>query len=248
MKKHCLFGLVVLIVLAFPLAANAEEEDAKYNFASAQGAKQLKIAPGAEGEGVIYFYNIDGNRITHITLAVSQAPDNWHVEIDPPTHDIEVEVSGMPVTVTENLHAAPSELLLEEPAPGDVPEGMVSIKVPTRGYAFASPACIIVRVPEPAEIGTTADIIIAAEAEWLGQGGAAAIKQARDFEFSVTVVSASTEFTETIVGEDGSTGAPDAAATSPSATWWLPVIIGGAVAAVVAGVVVSRRRAAHRRG
>ena len=245
MRRIALILSVVALLVAFASPALAGE-DAKYNFASAQGAKQLKVAPGAEGEGVIYFYNIDGNRITHITLAVSQSPENWHVEIDPPTHDIEVEVSGMPVTVTENLHAAPSELLLEEPAPGDVPEGMVSIKVPTRGYAFASPACIIVRVPESVEIGTTADIIIAAEAEWLGQGGAAAIKQARDFDFSVTVVSASTEFTETIVGEGGGTEATDAAANP--ATWWWPVIIGGAAAAVVAGVVITRRRAAHRRG
>jgi hypothetical protein len=238
-----LSAVALLVAFASPVLA---EEDAKYNFASAQGAKELEVIPGGESEGVIYFYNIDGNRITHITLEVSQAPENWQVEIDPPTHDIEVEVSGMPVTVTENLHAAPSELLLEEPAPGDVPEGMVSIKVPTRGYAFASPACIIVRVPESAEIGTTADIIIAAEAEWLGQGGAAAIKPARDFEFSVTVVSASTEFTETIVGEGGGTEATDAAAKP--ATWWWPAIIGGAVAAVVAGVVITRRRAAHRRG
>jgi len=123
---------------------------------------------------VIYFYNIDGNRITHITLNVSQAPDNWEVEIQPPLHEIQVEISGSPVTVTENLHVEPSELLSEETE--DVPEEMVCITVPTRGYALAKPAYIIVRVPESEEIGTKGDITISAEAEWLGYGGAAAIK------------------------------------------------------------------------
>ena len=36
MKKYCLFGLAVLAVLSLPLVAYAEEEDAKYTFASAQ--------------------------------------------------------------------------------------------------------------------------------------------------------------------------------------------------------------------
>jgi hypothetical protein len=56
-------------------------------------------------------------------------------------------------------------------------------------------------VPESAEVGTQGDIIIAAEAEWLGQSGAAAIKQAREFEFFIEVTSGQTEYTETIVGE-----------------------------------------------
>lgn len=67
------------------------EEPAKYNFASAQGASSLRVVPGGEVKGVIRFYNIDGNRTTHITLEAVQAPENWEVEIVPPLHDTEVQ-------------------------------------------------------------------------------------------------------------------------------------------------------------
>jgi hypothetical protein len=198
MKKICLFVLGALVLLALPLPVHADEP-AKYNFASAQGDKELKIPPGQEGKGYIYFYNIDGNRITHITLEVSQAPSGWEVTITPPISGTQVLVSGLPVTVTENLYVEPSELLTEEPQ--NIPEGMVSIKVPGRGYTLGKVAEIIISVPESAPLGSTGAIIIAAEAAWLGQAGAGAVKQARDFDFSVAVISESTEYTETVVGK-----------------------------------------------
>jgi len=193
---------LILLAVALCLAVSPPvlaQEGARYNFASAQGSKQIKVTPGGEGKGVIHFYNIDGNRITHVTLVVSQAPGNWEVEIQPPQHEIEVNIGGRIVTVTENLHIEPSEVLSQEAK--DVPEGMVCISVPSRGYTLAQPAYIIVRVPESTEVGTKGDIKISAEAEWLGQSGAAAIKQARDFEFSVEVIPGEEEFTETIIGE-----------------------------------------------
>ena len=93
----------------------------------------------------------------------------------------------------------PSELLTEEPK--NVPEGMVSIKVPGRGYALGKLAQVVIKVPESVPLGSTGEITVAASAAWLGQSGAAAVKQARDFDFSVTIVSGSTEYTETIVGK-----------------------------------------------
>jgi len=204
MRRLAVIILEVALLLASPSLALAQE-GAKYNFASAQGGKQISVTPGDDGEGVIYFYNIDGNRITHVTLEVSEAPANWEVAIQPPQHEIQVEIGGRIVTIAENLHVNPSELLSQETE--DVPEGMACIVIPSRGYALAQVARIIVRVPESAEIGNRGDIIISAEAEWLGQGGAAAIKQARDFEFSVEIISAETDFTETIVGEGDSSEA-----------------------------------------
>ena len=244
MRRLAMIFLAVALLLASPSLALAQEE-AKYNFASAQGSKEIKAVPGDEGWGVIYFYNIDGNRITHVTLDVSQAPDNWDVEIQPPQHDIQVEVSGQLVTVTENLHVEPSEVLSEEAE--NVPEGVVCITIPTRGYALAKPAYIIVRVPDGEEIGTMGDILISAEAVWPGQGGAAAIKQARDFEFSVEVISADTDFTETIVGEGDESGATgDESASGFSATSWLPAIVAGVV--VILGAVLIPRLVARKRG
>jgi len=236
MKKIALMFLAIALLLALPSLVLAQEE-AKYNFASAQGGKQIQVVPGGEGWGVIYFYNIDGNRITHITLNVSQAPDNWKVEMQPPRHEIEVEIAGMKTTVTENLHVEPSELLAEEAE--DVPEGMVCITVPGRGYTLAKPAYIVVRVLESEEIGTSGAILISAEAEWLGQGGAAAIKQARDFEFSVEVVCETSNSGETIVdGGDNN--------VSFFIMRWLPAIIAGVI--VILGAVLIPRLVARRKG
>jgi hypothetical protein len=199
MRKVALIFLAALLLLALPLPVHADEP-AKYNFASAQSAKNLNIAPGDEGRGNIYFYNVDGNRITHIVFKVSQAPSGWEVTIEPPLSETQVLVNEMPVTVLENIHVEPSELLPDEP--GDVPEGMVSIVVPGRGYALGKQVQIVINVPEATPLGTTDTVIISAEASWLGQSGSAAVKQARDFTFNVTAVSGSTEYTETIVSEE----------------------------------------------
>jgi hypothetical protein len=251
MKKACLFLLAVLLLPALPLPVHADEEAAKYNFASAQGDKELKIPSGEEGVGSIYFYNIDGNRITHITLEASQVPPDWEVTIEPPLSETQVLVSGMPVMVEENLYVEPSELLTEEPQ--SVPEGMVSLKIPGRGYALGKLAQVIVTAPESAPLGSSQEITIAAEAAWLGQSGAAAIRQARDFDFSVTVISSQTDYTETIVeqGEEipgeatGGQGGQESEEVLPPAPagksagflliTWLPVII--AVAVVILGAV-----------
>ncbi|MBN1863088.1 MAG: hypothetical protein JW790_05540 [Dehalococcoidales bacterium] len=246
MKKICLFVLAALLLLALPLPASADEP-AKYNFASAQGDKNLKVTPGGEVKGDIYFYNIDGNRITHITLEVGQAPSGWEITIEPPLSETQVMVNSILVTVTENLYVEPGELLSEEPQ--TVPEGMISITVPGRGYTLGKLAQVMVSVPESAALGTTGEITIAAEATWLGQTGAAAVKQARDFDFTVTVVSESAEFTEVIIDENGvedETVSTNGVAQAAAPRWW-PALVGGAAAAVIVGVAVSRRRAAKRR-
>jgi len=48
----------------------------KYSFASAQEASSLQIIPGGETRVAIYFHNVDGNQITHLTLEVIQAPNS----------------------------------------------------------------------------------------------------------------------------------------------------------------------------
>jgi hypothetical protein len=219
--------LAVAVLMVLPTLTLAQEP-AKYNLASAQGNKDLKVIPAGEATGVIYFYNIDGNRITHISLEVSQAPSDWQVEIQPPIGEIQVEIGGMIVTVTENLHVEPSEVLPQEVE--DVPEDMVCITVPNRGYALAKAANIIVRVPESEEIGTKADITVSAVAEWLGQTGAATIKQDRDFDFSIEVVSEMPGGEERIIEENG---------TMEIIRRWLPAIV-AAVIAVLAAVLIPR--------
>ena len=195
MKKLAITILILAIMVALPSLALAQEA-AKYSFATAQGNANLPVVPGGECRGVIYFYNVDGNRITHITLGVNPAPDTWEVEIEPPLGVTQVSFGGQIINVTENLYVEPSELHPE--AIEDVPQSMVCLPIGDRGYALAKAAYIVIHVPETEEIGTTGDITISGTAAWLGQTGAAAMSQARDFDFSVTVVSEVTD--ETVVG------------------------------------------------
>jgi len=221
--------------LAMPSLVLANEES-HYNFASAQGSKQIMVEPGGEGKAVINFYNIDGNRTTHISLDVSQAPANWDIIIQPLQHELKTTIGGMVVTTTENLHVRPSELLSGETEA--IPEDMVCIKIPNRGYALAKPAYIIIKVPESEELGSTGDILISAEAEWLGQGGAAAIKQARDFQFIVRLVSKAGNSSETITGNGDNLKAADSlkASSNPTTMGWLPAII--AAALIISGALL----------
>jgi hypothetical protein len=150
------------------------------------------------------------------------------VEIQPPLGETQVEVDGQVVTVTENLYVEPSEA--SDEVIKDVPEGMVCIPVATRGYVLAKEVKIIVRVPDSEEIGTQEEITVAATASWLGQGGAAAITQARDFTYTVKVVSEVTEHQEKIL--DGGNK-------------WLPWVAGAAAIVIIALVTllyVRRRR------
>jgi len=221
-----ILAAVLVFTALMPMAHSAlAEEPAKYNFASVQGAQEIVIIPGGEGVGKMYFYNIEGNRITHIILEISQAPTEWQADIQPPLTDTQVEVNGQVVTVTENLYVEPSEASSEEFT--SVPEGMVCIPVAQRGYALAKEARINVRVPESQEIGTTGEVIVSATAQWLGQGGAATFSQKRDFTFTVEIVDQATEFNEVILGNnDGGTAR------------WLSWMAGGIAAALLASVIL----------
>jgi hypothetical protein len=222
MRKIILIGLASLAVAVLPSAAVAQEP-AKCNFASVQGLKEIGVIPGGECGGNIYFYNIDGNRITHVTLEVSQAPAGWQVEIQPPLSETQVEVNGQVITVIENLYVEPSEASNIEIK--DVPEGMVCIPLSNRGYALAKESRIIIQVPAAEEIGTEGAITISAVAQWLGQGGAAALSQSRDLNFTVEVVSEE-EYHETILVKGGGVNK------------WLPWTASGAAVVLLALVTL----------
>ena len=233
--------LVIALLLVLPAVVSAQGEEAKYSFASAQEKSGLQAIPGKEAEpGVIYFYNVDGNRITHVALEVVEAPENWVVDIDPPLHDQSYSVSGTTITVTENLYVEPTQLSLEEIK--DVPSGWdVCLTLPNRGanpgepgYTLAKKVTITVRVPKSEKLGISGDIKIQGIGSWLGQSGAASIQQQRDFDFTVTTVYDITGPEVPITGKGFDTGK------------WLPWIILGvvAIAAIASISVLTLRRRA----
>jgi len=194
MKIFFSFFLVLIFLVGI---VNAQEEDAKYNFGSAQGAKELTISPGSEATAKLFFYNIYGNRITHITLDVGDAPKDWDITIEPALHTSTISVSGVTTTVEENLFVEPGSDVAES-IPDDVLEGIEYISSPI-GYVGAKPVLIKIKVPSDEKLGTVVNIRIDGTAVWLGQTGTAAITQSRSFDYTVTVTSK--EFTESILEE-----------------------------------------------
>ena len=211
--------LVLLLWLALPLVTSGQEP-AIYNMASYQPDTKMRISPGGQGNGPVYFYNIDGNRTTHIALEASQAPEGWEVKFQPSLIEAQVEEGGSTITVTQNLQVEPSIALLQQAA--EVPDGMICVNVGKRGYVVANVAEVMVHVPKSAEVGTNEKIVVSATARWLGQTGAVVMTQGRDFEFSVEVV------------PSGSTG---------SSVWkWILGFMGAAAVIVAAVFLVVRSR------
>jgi len=204
MKKY----LIILSILLILVSTVSAQEPPKYNFGSMQPAKELSVSPGDSITTKLYFYNIYGNRITHISLSVSKAPEDWDISFDPPLHTTTVNISGIMTEVTENLFVEPSEAL--EEIPETIPEGIEYISSSV-GYIGAKPVLITISVPEDEKLGKSFNITISASAEWLGQTGAVAIKQSRDFDFTVKVVPK--EFKEEIV----TTTIPETTTTIPVA-------------------------------
>ena len=183
--RKIFIGLFVIILLVSISILVQAQEDAKYNFGSAQADKELKTNPGGEISTKLYFYNIYGNRITHIKLEVSESPENWIIRLTPDVHDAEVDVSGVITTINENLYVEISEAVDE--IPENVPEGIEYISSSV-GYIGAKPVEIKIKVPSDEAYGTY-DLRIDASAFWLGQQGTAEIQQSRSFDYKIDLVS-----------------------------------------------------------
>lgn len=252
MRAPVLCFVALVLLLAWPATALGQVEEAPaYSWGSAQGAAKLEAVPGVEeAVGVVYSYNIDGNRITHLTFrAATKAeeaqglgfapPDGWTVEIDPALHDQEYGIGGGETkTVSENLYVEPGEVFAAEPT--TFPADMVVLNLPGRlgpgvaGYALSKPAYVVVTMPKEVPKGITAKITIKGKATWLGQSGNAAIEQERDFTFEVATVYKITEETP-IIRKSGSFWT----SISGNLGRWMPVIVAVAVV-IVAALVLPR--------
>ena len=187
MKRfNLLVVLAVLFLVLWQPGLIMAQQEAIYNLASIQLDKRIEIEPGSYGTGLIYFYNVDGNRDTHIKLEVSSYPENWQVEIQPPSQQTLSDTADGSISLTENLCVEPSALQPEKIA--DLPDGLECVAIPGRGYAVAKVAYLMIWVPESANVGDTGEVVVTAEAMWLGQAGAASIRQSRDFVFSVELL------------------------------------------------------------
>lgn len=153
----------------------------QYSFGSMQASKEFGVGPGNEISTKLYFYNIYGNRATHIKLSIEK-PAEWEVIIIPEIRKVDYEVSGVKVSVDENLVVYPSNAS-EEPGTNTETIEYITSKV---GYIGANFVTLTIKVPENEKIGVSKNIKINAVAFWLGQTGNIALEQEREFEYTIT--------------------------------------------------------------
>lgn len=184
------------IFFIFTHAAHAEEAP-RYNFATTTATGTILIEPGETMKvPAIYFFNIYGNRITHVSLALTGAPESWNVRIEPEMHEVQVNISGTIVTSSENLYVVPSQPVKEVPAV--IPEGMAYITLGgVEGNIPVKIAYLNITVPPDTPLGGTYSISVRAVGSWFGQAATLAFSQERSFDFTVQTVTRS--FTEEIV-------------------------------------------------
>ena len=177
--------LISLFIVFLLITLVQAQEQAKYNFGTMQAAKELNVNPGGEISTKLYFYNIYGNRATHIKLEIGEAPENWVIELNPSIKSVDYDVSGTITSVEENLYVELSEAVDE--IPSVIPEGIEYISSSV-GYVGAQPIEIKIIVPENEKYGTY-NLRVDASAFWLGQLGSVAIQQSRSFDYKINIVS-----------------------------------------------------------
>lgn len=195
---------VYLVLIIFPLLLNYvyAQEPAEYNFGTLQKDRIIVIEPGKSATTKILFFNIWGNRITHITLSVAEAPEGWKVDIEPKLHNVTLNITGVIITIEENLHAIPCKLDKDWcPTNDTIPREGVEYFTASGviGKIPAKYATITITAPADAPLWQNYPLRITAIANWYGEAGAVALSQQRDFDYILRTITR--EYAEEIIEE-----------------------------------------------
>ena len=175
-KFKFLFFIFILLVSLASVSAG-------YNFGSMQPEKVFSLNPGQEFMTKIYFYNVYGDKPTHVKLEIVEQPEDWDVELIPELEEVGYDVSGIIQTIEENLVVEESEVLDE---PGKEIEGIEYIRSKV-GYIGANFVELKIFIPEDEELGETKNILVKANAFWLGSSGMLDINQEREFDYTINI-------------------------------------------------------------
>lgn len=188
-----LWGIVVFTALLLLNILLVSAQSAEYNFGTTQQSNVIEVEPGKAATTKIFFYNIWGNRVTHVRLDITQQPEGegWNVELSPPLSNVTLNVTGIVVTVEENLFAVPCKIddswcPTSDPIPREGVEFLSASGV--EGKVPAKYAVITVTAPESIPLWQEFPLKISASAEWYGEGGIVALSQARDFSYTIKTV------------------------------------------------------------
>jgi hypothetical protein len=202
-KEISLITAALLLASIVCIQLVRAQEAAEYNFGTTQRDQVVAIEPGKTAETKIFFYNIWGNRATHVTLGIGEKPEGWNVKIEPELHNVTLNVTGIIITVQENLYAMPCKL--DEswcPTNDTTPrEGVEYISGSgIEGKIPAKYATITIAAPEGLPLWENYPLKITATAEWYGEAGMISLTQQRDFSYTLRTVTK--EYTEQILEEE----------------------------------------------
>jgi len=182
-------------------------------------------APGTNATLMFYIFNAYGNRITHVTLSVTNNPQNLDVQF-PPLYTKPYIISGIKTDIVENLFVCNLSIVEEQPA---IPihddfcynDTIYYLRTTNiTGYIPAKKVEIKVKIPENAEYGATYEVTIGVVARWYDEFGTSQVNQARSFPVKIRIAS------ETYSEEPYT---PEAGGFTPSNE----LIIGGVIALLV---------------
>ncbi len=199
-KILTVFMLVAFAALFLLNNVLVSAQAADYNFGTTQQSNIIAIEPGKTAITKIFFYNIWGNRVTHIILDIAQKPEGWKVEIQPELNNVTLNVTGVIVTAEENLYATPCKLDSSWCPTSDLTprEGVEYISGSNiQGKIPAKYALITVTAPENVSLWQEYPLTISASASWYGEAGTVALTQARDFSYTIKTVT--NQYTEEII-------------------------------------------------
>lgn len=162
-----------------------------------------KVKPGTTVEVDWNFYNLYGDRATHITVSKISGPD-WTITYDPALHVQAYDVSGVIQNQTENLAIENTSVVLTIPAVS--PDGISYVKHPSLpGYIPVKQIKIYIKVPDNAKLGQNYGFVFQGEGNCFTEPGA--VIPAAALQLKVNITTANDVFYEKPVANNtGITG------------------------------------------
>ena len=192
MNKRIIFVILFTFLLFyFPLV----------NAACSLGANPLTMdARGKPRQEVLAtwnFYNLYGDRTTHISINKIQGPD-WEIRYEPVLHEESYDVSGVIEKISENVGVEKMTVVLE--IPKNPLEGIDYVKHPKQeDYIPVKPVKIYITIPDDAELWEDYKFVFEAKGNCFTEPGAVIPALATQLELNIKTT---TEFYEKPITEE----------------------------------------------
>ncbi len=196
MKKRCKSSIIFSILILSSLFLSLTFIDAACSLGATPLGAGAKVKPGTEVLVVWNFYNLYGDRTTHISVTKTSGPD-WDIRYEPTFHEEQYEISGVVTPMNENLAVENSSVVLE--IPSTIPEGMDYVKHPSKdGYIPVKTLKIYIKVPANAKLWENFGFTFQAKGDCFTEPGAVIPAVATEMKVNITTT---TEFSEKKVSD-----------------------------------------------